>query len=86
MKYIIIAIQTGKKYYVGLDKTYSTIKPKLFDTKKDAQIEIYNLHTKNIQNIKKLYFKYWKNVISWKKFKRGYNKDVKYFINKTKED
>ena len=83
MKYTVIAIQTGIKYYVAFDRQHGGClvdTPKLFDTREEAEIEVYRLHDKDTKNIRKLYYKVWKNTVSWKVFRKGYFKDTRYLV------
>ena len=83
MKYTVIAIQTGIKYYVAFDRQHGGClvdTPKLFDTREEAEIEVYRLHDKDTKNIRKLYYKVWKNTVSWKVFRKGYFKGTRYLV------
>lgn len=84
MKYTTVVIQTKRKIYVKYNEKanrgLSTDIPKVFDNKSEADIEIYKIWNKDIQKIKELYCKHWESKVSWKKFRKSYNRDTQYLV------
>lgn len=84
MKYTTVIMQTKRKIYVKYNEKANrglpTDIPKVFDNRSEAEIEIYKIWNKDIQKIKELYCKHWESKVSWKKFRKGYNRDTQYLV------
>lgn len=90
----IIVEQTHKKHYVRYNeerrkgKTFPTRDVKSDDlqlTYDEAILQVYNIKRGFIENIKELYYSYFSNKLSWKKFKRSFFKDTKIYITQQEE-
>ena len=89
MKYLLIINQTKKNWYLALinNKLAVSKNPKVYYESKDKAImDLYTIKYSAIKRIKKLCNEVWKSKVSWKKFKRSYYKDSKYYIKEVEEN
>lgn len=89
MKYLLIMCQTKKDWYLALVNNKLDISKEAkvyYDNKDKAIIDLYTIKYSRINNIKKLYNEVWKSKVSWKKFKRSYYKDTKFYVKEVENE
>lgn len=80
--YTIKSEQSGKKYFLSFkDNKIIVNKPVFYNDKNKSIIDLYKIMIKQDKILKCLYYKHFKNKVSWKKFKKSYYNTTKFYIS-----